>query len=155
MNSPQTIKNQYDVVLSHYKNNIKDEQIAIFYVVCTQITKTVAVDLLKKFRKEPVVVLKTYDSLAQARSFAEALMAVGAQVNIQTHSVESSSTTVCAFTKKTNNHLFNQHVIYFQLSVGIAVLFISFVTKSALLAMFSLFFIIFMLIELKKAKSHL
>lgn len=141
MAAAQFLKNKYDVVLSHYKNNIKEEQMAIFYVVCTQITQSVAVDLLKKFRKEQAVVLKTYDTLAQARSFADALIAAGGRVDIHIHHDTSP--------EQSDKGHFSQQMMKFQVSVGIAVLFIAFVTKSGWLALLSVFFILLMLTALK------
>ncbi len=141
MATAQFLKNKYDVVLSHYKNNIKEEQMAIFYVVCTQITQSVAVDLLKKFREEQAVVLKTYDTLAQARSFADALIAAGGRVDIHIHHDTSP--------EQSDKGHFSQQMMKFQVSVGIAVLFIAFVTKSGWLALLSVFFILLMLTALK------
>lgn len=128
MNSSQSVH----VVLSNFKNNIRQEQASIFYLVCAQMPKEQAISLLKKCYLENSVVLKTFSTFIEAQSFVDDLIAVGANVEIQFDYV-----------------LFKKQMSKVQLSIGIAVLFISFVTKSMPLSISSILFIVFISQELK------
>ena len=119
MNSAQSIH----VVLSHFRNNTRQEQVSIFYVVCTRMPKEQAICLLKECYKENSVVLETFCYFAEAQSFANDLLAVGAEVEIQFD--------------------YKKQMTKVQLSIGVAVLFISFVTKSIPLCISSIMFIVF------------
>ena len=85
--------------------------------------KEQAICLLKECYKENSVVLETFCSFAEAQSFADDLLAVGAEVEIQFD--------------------YKKQMTKVQLSIGIAVLFISFVTKSISLCISSIIFIVF------------
>ena len=115
-----------NVVLSNFKNNIRQEQVSIFHVVCTHIPKEQAIALLKKCYQENSVTLKTFNSFAEAQTFVDELFDVGAVVEIQSDCV-----------------LFKKQMTKVQLSIGIAVLFISFVTKNIPLCISSILFIVF------------
>jgi hypothetical protein len=115
-----------NVVLSNFKNNIRQEQVSIFHVVCKHIPKEQAIALLKKCYQENSVTLKTFNSFAEAQTFVDELLDVGAVVEIQSDCV-----------------LFKKQMTKVQLSIGIAVLFISFVTKNIPLCISSILFIVF------------
>ena len=119
MNSAQPIH----IVLSNFRSNTRQDQVSIFHVVCTRMPKEQAICLLKECYKENSVVLETFCSFAEARSFADDLLAVGAEVEIQFD--------------------YKKQMTKVQLSIGIAVLFISFVTKSISLCISSIIFIVF------------
>jgi|GEM_PF-5644746 len=112
-----------NVVLSNFKNNIRQEQTSIFYVVCARMPKEQAILLLKECYQHDTVVLKTFSTFIEAQSFVDDLLAVGAYVEIQFD--------------------YKKEMTKVQLSIGIAVLFISFVTKSIPLCISSIVFIIF------------
>jgi hypothetical protein len=127
MNTAQSI----NVVLSDFKNNVRQEQVLIFHVVCTRLPKEQAVELLKQCHQGNSVVLKTFTTFAEAQSFADDLIAVGANVEV-----------------KLDYTAFKKQMTKAQLSIGVGVLFISMVTKSLLLFIFSLLFIMYLSIEL-------
>ena len=128
MNSAQSVH----VVLSNFKNNIRQEQASIFHLVCTQMPKEQAIALLKKCYQDNSVVLKTFSTFIEAQSFVDDLIAVGANVEIQF-----------------DYALFRRQMTKVQLSIGIAVLFISFATKSMPLCISSIPFLVFISKELK------
>jgi small-conductance mechanosensitive channel len=70
--------------------------------------------------------LKTFSTFIEAQSFVDDLLAVGAYVEIQF-----------------DYAVFKEEMTKVQLGIGIAMLFISFVTKSILLCISSIVFIIF------------
>jgi len=115
-----------NVVLSNFKNNIRQEQTSIFYVVCARMPKEQAILLLKECYQHDTVVLKTFSTFIEAQSFVDDLLAVGAYVEIQF-----------------DYAVFKKEMTKVQLGIGIAMLFISFVTKSILLCISSIVFIIF------------
>ena len=117
MNSAQPIH----IVLSNFRSNTRQDQVSIFHVVCTRMPNEQAICLLKECYKENSVVLETFCSFAEAQSFADDLLAVGAEVEIQFD--------------------YKKQMTKVQLSIGIAVLFISFVTKSISLCISSIVFI--------------
>ena len=122
MNSAQSV----NVVLSNFKNNIRQEQASIFYVVCTRMPKEQAIALLKECYQHDSVVLITFSTFIESQSFVDDLLAVGANVEI-----------------KFDYALFKRQMTKVQLIIGIAVLFISFVTKSIPLCVSSILFITF------------
>lgn len=126
LNFLMIIVQSINVVLSNFKNNIRQEQVSIFHVVCTHIPKEQAIALLKKCYQENSVTLKTFNSFAEAQTFVDELFDVGAVVEIQSDCV-----------------LFKKQMTKVQLSIGIAVLFISFVTKNIPLCISSILFIVF------------
>ena len=128
MNTAQSI----NVVLSDFKNNVRQEQISIFHVVCARLPKEQAIELLKHCHQGNSVVLKTFTTFAEAQSFADDLIAVGANVEIQF-----------------DYAVFKKQMTKVQLSIGVGVLFISMVTKSILLFILSLLFIMYLSIELR------
>ena len=127
MNTAQSI----NVVLSDFKNNVRQEQVLIFHVVCTRLPKEQAIELLKQCHQGNSVVLKTFTTFAEAQSFVDDLIAVGANVEV-----------------KLDYTAFKKQMTKAQLSIGVGVLFISMVTKSLLLFIFSLLFIMYLSIEL-------
>jgi hypothetical protein len=126
LNFLMIIVQSINVVLSNFKNNIRQEQVSIFHVVCKHIPKEQAIALLKKCYQENSVTLKTFNSFAEAQTFVDELLDVGAVVEIQSDCV-----------------LFKKQMTKVQLSIGIAVLFISFVTKNIPLCISSILFIVF------------
>ena len=126
LNFLMIIVQSINVVLSNFKNNIRQEQVSIFHVVCKHIPKEQAIALLKKCYQENSVTLKTFNSFAEAQNFVDELFDVGAVVEIQSDCV-----------------LFKKQMTKVQLSIGIAVLFISFVTKNIPLCISSILFIVF------------
>ena len=126
LNFLMIIVQSINVVLSNFKNNIRQEQVSIFHVVCKHIPKEQAIALLKKCYQENSVTLKTFNSFAEAQTFVDELFDVGAVVEIQSDCV-----------------LFKKQMTKVQLSIGIAVLFISFVTKNIPLCISSILFIVF------------
>ena len=128
MNTAQSI----NVVLSDFKNNVRQEQISIFHVVCTRLPKEQAIELLKQCHQGNSVVLKSFSTFAEAQSFADDLIAVGA--NVEVHF---------------DYAVFKKQMTKVQLSIGVGVLFISMVTKSIFLFVLCLLFIIYLSIELR------
>ena len=128
MNTAQSI----NVVLSDFKNNVRQEQISIFHVVCARLPKEQAIELLKQCHQGNSVVLKSFSTFNEAQFFADDLIAVGANVEVLFD--------YAAFKKQMTKA---------QLSIGVGVLFISMVTKSILLFILSLLFIMYLSIELR------
>jgi hypothetical protein len=128
MNTAQSI----NVVLSNFKNNVRQEQISIFHVVCIRLPKEQAIEFLKQCHQGNAVVLKSFSTFAEAQSFVDDLIAVGANVEIQF-----------------DYALFKKQMTKVQLSIGVVVLFISTVTKSLLLFILCLLFIVYLSIELR------
>jgi hypothetical protein len=128
MNTAQSI----NVVLSDFKNNVRQEQISIFHVVCTRLPKEQAIEFLKQCHQGNAIVLKSFSTFAEAQAFVDDLIAVGANVEIQF-----------------DYALFKKQMTKVQLSIGVVVLFISTVTKSVLLFILCLLFIVYLSIELR------
>ena len=128
MNTAQSI----NVVLSDFKNNVRQQQISIYHVVCTRLPKEQAIELLKQCHQGNSVILKSFSTFAEAQSFVDDLIAVGANVEIQF-----------------DYALFKKQMAKVQLSIGVVVLFISTVTKSLLLFILCLLFIVYLSIELR------
>ena len=128
MNTAQSI----NVMLSDFKNNVRQEQISIYHIVCTRLPKEQAIELLKQCHQGNAVVLKSFSTFAEAQSFVDDLIAVGANVEIQF-----------------DYALFKKQMTKVQLSIGVVVLFISTVTKSVLLFILCLLFIVYLSIELR------
>jgi len=128
MNTAQSI----NVVLSDFKNNVRQEQISIYHVVCTRLPKEQAIELLKQCHQGNSVILKSFSTFAEAQAFVDDLIAVGANVEIQF-----------------DYALFKKQMTKVQLSIGVVVLFISTVTKSLLLFILCLLFIVYLSIELR------
>jgi hypothetical protein len=128
MNTAQSI----NVTLSDFKNNVRQEQISIFHVVCTRLPKEQAIELLKQCHQGNSVVLKSFSTFNEAQFFADDLIAVGANVEVLF-----------------DYAAFKKQMTKVQLSIGVGVLFISMVTKSILLFILCLLFIIYLSIELR------
>ena len=128
MNTAQSI----NVVLSDFKNNVRQQQISIYHVVCTRLPKEQAIELLKQCHQGNSVILKSFSTFAEAQSFVDDLIAVGANVEIQF-----------------DYALFKKQMTKVQLSIGVIVLFISTATKSLLLFILCLLFIVYLSIELR------
>jgi hypothetical protein len=128
MNTAQSI----NVVLSDFKNNVRQQQISIYHVVCTRLPKEQAIELLKQCHQGNSVVLKSFSTFAEAQSFVDDLIVVGANVEIQF-----------------DYALFKKQMTKVQLSIGVVVLFISTVTKSILLFILCLLFIVYLSMELR------
>ena len=128
MNTAQSI----NVVLSDFKNNVRQEQISIYHVVCTRLPKEQAIELLKQCHQGNSVILKSFSTFAEAQAFVDDLIAVGANVEIQF-----------------DYALFKKQMTKVQLSIGVVVLFISTVTKSVLLFILCLLFIVYLSMELR------
>ncbi len=129
----------YDVVLSHYRENNREEQIAIFNVACSRINREEVIYLLKKSYTENSAVLTHYASQVEAELFAEQLRTVGADIAVHSRTHKNAEV----------DKQFYQSMRQCQLSIGVAVLCISFVTKSIPLSVCSLLFIIYMLVIFK------
>ena len=128
MNTAQSI----NVVLSDFKNNVRQEQISIYHVVCTRLPKEQTIEFLKQCHQGNSVILKSFSTFAEAQAFVDDLIAVGANVEIQF-----------------DYALFKKQMTKVQLSIGVVVLFISTVTKSILLFILCLLFIVYLSIELR------
>ena len=103
------------IVLSNFRSNTRQDQVSIFHVVCTRMPKEQAICLLKECYKENSVVF----ALLLKHNLLPMIFLLYVQLD------------------------YKKQMTKVQLSIGIAVLFISFVTKSISLCISSIIFIVF------------